>query len=159
MTQSSRERGMAIQRTFAMIKPDSYKNGHVGEILSMIEKKGFKIVHLQSLKFTDKSAKTFYKEHEGKSFFNGLIESICSDKIVAMVLEKDNAISDLRKLMGNTDPSKAEAGTIRKLFGKGMPDNAIHGSDSAESAKREITFIFGEFASIPSVDKKAAKDY
>lgn len=150
---------MAIQRTFAMIKPDAYKKGHVGEILALIEKAGFKIVHIQNFKFTDKSVNTFYAEHVGKPFFAGLAEFMTSDKVVALCLEKENAISDLRKLMGATDPAKAEAGSIRKLYGRGMPDNAIHGSDSPESAKREITYIFGEFAAIPSVDKKAAKEY
>lgn len=150
---------MPIQRTFAMIKPDAFKKGHVGDILSMIEKKGFKIIHIQTFKFTDKSIGVFYKEHVGKAFFKGLEEFMTSDKVVAVCLEKENAIADLRDLMGATDPAKAAAGTIRKLYAKGMPDNAIHGSDSVESAKREITYIFGEFASIPSVDKKAAKEY
>jgi|YNPMSStandDraft_1061717.scaffolds.fasta_scaffold08933_5 nucleoside-diphosphate kinase len=150
---------MALERTFAMIKPDACQSGNIGHILSMIEKNGFKIIHLQMIKLTEKSVKMFYAEHVDKPFFPSLLEFSLSGKVVAMVLEKENAIADFRKLMGATDPKKAEKNTIRHLYGSEMPKNAIHGSDSRESAKREITIFFGEFAAIPSSEKKNGKEY
>ncbi|MCX7881959.1 MAG: nucleoside-diphosphate kinase [Brevinematales bacterium] len=150
---------MALERTFAMIKPDACKAGHIGHIISMIEKEGFTIIHLQMLKLTEKSVRMFYMEHVEKPFFPSLLEFTLSGKVVAMVLEKENAIEDFRKLMGATDPKKATKGTIRHTYGTEMPANAIHGSDSRESAKREITLFFGEFASIPSTEKRNAKEY
>jgi nucleoside-diphosphate kinase len=150
---------MAIQRTLAIIKPDAYQAGNVGNIISMIEENGFKIIHLILFKFTPKSAGQFYKVHEGKPFFDGLIEFITSDKVIAMVLEKNNAVKELRNLMGATNPKDAAPDTIRGKYAKSMPDNAIHGSDSPSNARKEITYIFGEFASIPSTEKSLAKEY
>lgn len=150
---------MAIERTYAMIKPDAYKNGNMGEIIAMIEKKGFKIVHARLFKFTDISASQFYDVHQGKGFFEGLIKFMISDKVMGMVLERDNAVQEWRDLMGATDPAKADKDSIRGRFGKGMPDNATHGSDSVQNAKKEITYLFGEFASIPSSEKNLAKEY
>ncbi len=153
------EKDMAVERTLAIIKPDAYRNGHMGRIISIIEDNGFKIIHARLMKFTEKSAMQFYEEHKGKPFFERLINFTVSDKVMVMVLEKENAIEDFRKLMGDTEPEKAKEGTIRKLYGKGLPDNAIHGSSSKVAAKREISYIFGEFASIPSVEKNVAKEY
>ncbi|MCX7821217.1 MAG: nucleoside-diphosphate kinase [Brevinematales bacterium] len=150
---------MAIERTLAIIKPDAYRAGNMGKIISMIEENGFKIIHARLMKFTEKSAEQFYEQHKGKPFYERLINFTVSDKVMAMVLEKENAIEDFRKLMGDTEPEKAKEGTIRKLFGRGLPNNAIHGSDSKATAKKEITYIFGEFASIPSVEKSVAKEY
>ncbi|URA09788.1 nucleoside-diphosphate kinase [Thermospira aquatica] len=150
---------MALERTFAMIKPDAVKAGNIGHILTMIEKERFKIIYLQMLKLTEKSVRLFYAEHVEKPFFPSLLEFTLSGKVVAMVLEKENAIEDFRKLMGATDPKKAAKGTIRHTYGTEMPANAIHGSDSRESAKREITIFFGEFAAIPSSEKRNAKEY
>lgn len=150
---------MAIERTYAMIKPDAVKAKNIGNIISMIEEKGFNIVHLRLFKFTDKSVGQFYAEHVGKDFFAGLAEFMTSDKSVGLVLEKDNAIADWRALMGATNPANADEGTVRKAFGGELPFNAVHGSDSTESAKREITFLFGEFASIPSTEKDSAQEY
>lgn len=150
---------MAIQRTLALIKPDIYKAKKIGKIISMIEDNGFTLIHIMLFRFTEKSASQFYNVHQGKDFFDELIKFSTSDKVLALVLEKENAIADFRKLMGATDPKKAEPGTIRALYGTGMPDNAVHGSDSEANAKKEITYIFGEFASIPSTEKKLAKQY
>lgn len=150
---------MAIMRTFAMIKPDAFKAGNVGNILAMIEGAGFKLVHLRLLRFTEKSAAQFYEAHLGKPFYEKLMKFMISDKVVAMVLEKENAIDDFRILIGNTDPKKADKGTVRELYGAGMPDNAIHASDSLDGARREITYIFGEYAAIPSDEKQVGKDY
>lgn len=150
---------MSVQRTFAMLKPDAYQAGNVGNIVSMIETAGFKIIHARLMKFTEKSASQFYEVHKGQPFYEKLIKFTILDKVMALVLEKENAIDDFRKLIGVTEPAKAGSGTIRGKFGKGLPDNAIHGSDSDVNAKKEITYIFGEFASIPSVEKNNAKEY
>ncbi len=150
---------MAIERTFSMLKPDSYISGNMGNIIAMIEAAGFKIIHARLLKFTEKSASQFYEVHKGTIYYEKLINFSISDKIFAMVLEKENAVEDFRKLIGATDPTKALPDTIRAKYGTGLPPNAIHGSDSLENAKKEITYIFGEFASIPSVDKNNAKEY
>ncbi len=150
---------MSIQRTFAMIKPDAYKAGNLGKIISIIEDKGYKIIHARLFKFTEKSAAQFYEIHLGQPYYNRLIQFTISDKVMGIVLEKENAIDDFRKLIGKTQPSEAENNSIRKLFGKGLPNNAIHGSDSIESAKLEITYIFGEFASRTSEEKTTAKEY
>ncbi len=150
---------MPLERTLAIIKPDAIKAGVMGKIITMIEEKGFKIIHARLMKFTEKSAEQFYEQHKGQPYFNRLINFTISDKVMAMVLEKENAIKELRQLMGDTDPAKAKPGTIRNLFGKGLPNNAVHGSDTKASAKREITYIFGEFASIPSAEKAVAKEY
>ena len=150
---------MAVERTFSMIKPDAYQNKQVGQVLAMIEDAGFTIVHAVILKMTEKSASQFYEMHKGKDFFDSLVKFTVSDKVMALVLEKENAIADFRKLIGSTNPSDAESNTIRARFGSKLPANAVHGSDSSESAKREITYFFGEFASIPSTAKSVAKEY
>jgi nucleoside-diphosphate kinase len=142
-----------------MIKPDAVAAGNMGNILAMIEEAGFDVIHARLLKFTEKSAGQFYEIHQGKGFYERLIQFMVKDKVLALVLEKENAIDDLRDLMGPTDPKNAPKTTVRGRYAKGMPDNAIHGSDSVESAKREITYIFGEYAAIPSVEKIAAKEY
>ena len=150
---------MALERTCVIIKPDAYKEHVIGEIISMIEKDGFKLVHTRLMKFTEKSVATFYFEHKEKDFYDKLLEFMCSDKALIMVLEKEKAVSECRKLMGDTDPVKAKEGTIRNKFGTNHYMNAVHGSDSLKSAKREITYFFGEFASIPSSEKGVAKEY
>ncbi len=150
---------MAIERTLALIKPDAYRNKKSGEIIAMIESAGFTIIHARLFKFTDKSAAQFYEVHAGQPYYERLMKFTVSDKVLGMVLEKENAVADLRKLMGVTDPSKADAGTIRAKYGTGLPPNAIHGSDSTANAKKEITYLFGEFASIPSTEKTNGKEY
>lgn len=150
---------MAIERTFALIKPDAYQAGHMGEIIAMIEARGFKLVHMRLFKFTDTSASQFYEVHKGQEYYERLMKFIVTDKVLSMVLERENAVQEWRDLMGSTDPAKAAKDTIRGKFGKGLPQNAVHGSDSPQTAKKEITYIFGEFASIPSPDKNLAKEY
>lgn len=128
--------------TLTMIKPFAVKEHHVGEILSHIEKAGF---HIRALKMTQmpmEKAEKFYAEHQGKPFFKELTEFMSSGPVVAAILEKDNAVLDFRTLIGSTDPSKAAEGTIRRMFAKDMTRNAIHGSDSDESASRECRFFF-----------------
>lgn len=130
--------------TFTYIKPTAVRNNHVGEILSMIERGGFRIVALKKTKFTPELAHLFYGEHEGKEFFERLMKHSLSGSIVAVVLEKDNAVLDFREFIGSTTPEKAKEGTIRKIFGETVTSNAIHGSDSDESAEREMSFFFSK---------------
>ena len=133
---------MNNNRTFTMIKPDAIQNNYSGLILAEIEKAGFKIIAMKMTKLSKEAAQEFYKIHDGKPFFNDLINYMTSGSIIAAVLEKDNAVIDFRKLIGNTNPAEAEAGTIRKMYAKSIDANAIHGSDSDENAAIEAKFHF-----------------
>lgn len=133
---------MTGNKTFSMIKPDAVKDGHIGSILQMMESAGFRISALKMTKLTDERAGQFYEVHKERPFYNDLKKYMSSGHIVAMVLEKDNAVADFRKLIGATDPSKADEGTIRKKFAKSMEANAVHGSDSDENAEIEASFFF-----------------
>src|SRR3982751_2054530 len=128
---------MENNKTFTMIKPDAVANGHIGAILDKITKSGFKIVALKYTALSAEKAGEFYAVHQGRPFYNALVEFMSSGPIVAAILEKDNAIEDYRKLIGATDPSKAEEGTIRKKYAKSIDANAVHGSDSDENAEIE----------------------
>ncbi len=130
--------------TFAMIKPVAVKRGDIGSIIQIIEENGFRIAAMKKTFFTKELAEEFYKEHKGKEFFNGLTEFMYSDPIVALVLEKENAVLDYRKIIGATNPKDADNGTIRKLFAESLRKNAVHGADSDLSALREITLVFDE---------------
>lgn len=136
---------MAGNRTFSMIKPDAVKDGHAGEILSIIEKAGFRIVALKKTVLSAALAGKFYEVHTGKPFYETLCGIMSEGPIYAFILEKENAIADFRKLIGTTDPEKADEGTIRKKFAINMQRNAIHGSDSDENAQLEGSFFFSEF--------------
>lgn len=131
-----------MERTFSMIKPDATSCNKTGAINAMIEEKGFRIIAQKRIQMTKQIAGEFYAEHKGKPFYDGLVEMMSSAPIVVQVLEKENAIADYRALMGATDPKKAAEGTIRARFGTELPCNAVHGSDSQESAAREISFFF-----------------
>ena len=133
---------MATNRTFTMIKPDAVENGHIGGILNMITEGGFKIVSLKLTQLTVADAKAFYAVHAARPFYGELVEFMSRGPIVAAILEKENAVADFRKLIGATDPAKADEGTIRKLFASSMGENAVHGSDSDENAKIEGDFFF-----------------
>ena len=130
------------QKTFSIIKPDGVRQGDAGKILAKIEEAGFKILGLRMVQMTERHAEGFYAVHKEKAFFGSLIEFMSSGPCIVMVLEKDNAIDDLRKLMGATDPKKADEGTIREEFGTSVEANVIHGSDSPESAAIEIPYFF-----------------
>jgi len=130
--------------TFTMIKPCAVKNNFIGPILKMINEKGFRIKAMKMTHFTRERAEAFYGIHAGKPFFEGLVDFMSSGPIVAIILEKDNAIDDFRELIGNTNPEKAAEGTIRKLFAESFTANAIHGADSDENALREGSFFFAE---------------
>lgn len=136
-------KNMATNRTFTMIKPDAVANGHAGKILDHIIQAGFKVVALKYTRLSEERAGDFYGIHRERPFFGELVNFMTSGPIYAAILEKDNAIEDFRKLIGATDPQKAEAGTIRNLFAKSIDANAIHGSDSDENAEIEGNFFFG----------------
>ncbi len=133
---------MATNRTFTMIKPDAVGAGNTGAITKMIEEAGFRIVAMKKTKLTSSRAGQFYAIHKERPFYNDLCAYMSSGPIVPMILEKDNAVEDFRKLIGSTDPQKAEPGTIRNLFAKSIEANAIHGSDSNENAAIEGSFFF-----------------
>ena len=135
---------MDERHTFTMLKPDSVQNGHIGEILWMINCAGFKIRALKMTSLSINEAQIFYQVHRGKEFFEKLTSFMTSGPVVAMVLEKDNAVEEFRKFIGATNPEKADEGTIRKKFGTNTTINAIHAADSPENAKREAAFFFSE---------------
>ena len=130
--------------TFAMIKPVAVERGDIGNIIQIIEEKGFRIAALKKTHLSKELAKQFYAEHEGKEYFEGLTDFMVSGPIIALVLEKENAVLDYRKIIGSTNPADADEGTIRKLFAETMRKNAVHGSDADESALRETNLIFNE---------------
>ncbi|RYY36519.1 MAG: nucleoside-diphosphate kinase [Sphingobacteriaceae bacterium] len=136
---------METNKTFTMIKPDAVANGYIGAILNKITEGGFKIVALKYTALSAEKAGEFYAVHKERPFYSGLVNFMSSGPIVAAILEKDNAVEDFRKLIGATDPTKAEAGTIRQLFAKSIEANAVHGSDSDENAAIEGNFFFSSF--------------
>ena len=131
-------------RTFTMIKPDAVANKNTGAILDVIIKAGFKIIAMKLLQLSPEKAGAFYEVHKSRPFYNDLVKYMSSGPIVAVILEKDNAIEDFRKLIGATDPAKAAPGTIRALFAKSIEANAVHGSDSDENARIEGDFFFSK---------------
>jgi len=136
---------MAGNRTFTMIKPDATGAGNSGAIMKMIEDAGFRIVAMKKTKLTAELAGKFYEIHKARPFYGELCSYMSSGAIVPMILEKENAVEDFRKLIGATDPKKAAPGTIRALFAKSIDANAIHGSDSDENAEIEASFFFSQF--------------
>ena len=135
-------------RTFTMVKPDAFSKGHAGAILDQILKSGFKIVALKLTKLSAATAGKFYAVHKERPFYGELVGFMSSGPIVAAILEKPNAVAEFRKLIGATDPAKADPGTIRKLFAASVGENAIHGSDSDENARIESDFFFSELERI-----------
>jgi nucleoside-diphosphate kinase len=129
-------------RTFTMIKPDAMKNGHAGAILDKIIKSGFRIVALKLTNLSKEKAGEFYAVHKERPFYGELVQFMSSGPIIAAILEKDQAVAEFRKLIGATDPAKADEGTIRKLFATSVGENAVHGSDSDENAAIEGSFFF-----------------
>ncbi|SDI07651.1 nucleoside diphosphate kinase [Vibrio xiamenensis] len=133
---------MALEKTFSIIKPDAVERNLIGEIYQRIEKAGLKIVAAKMVHLTDEQASGFYAEHEGKPFFPPLKEFMTSGPIMVQVLEGENAIARYRELMGKTNPEEAACGTLRNDYALNMRQNSVHGSDSPESAAREIEFFF-----------------
>jgi len=130
--------------TLTLIKPDAVADGHSGAVIKMIEDAGFEIIAMKLTWLSGKSAGQFYEVHKEKPFYESLVKYMSSGKIVAMMLRKENAVEDFRKFIGATDPAEATEGTIRKLFGKSIEANAVHGSDSDENAEKEAGFFFSE---------------
>lgn len=135
---------MSGKRTFTMIKPSAVSAGYSGKILDMMIQGGFKVVALKMHHLSTKQAQLFYEIHKERPFYNELVDFMSSGPVIAAILEKENAVEAFRNFIGATDPAKAEEGTIRKLFGKSVGENAVHGSDSDDNALREGLFFFSE---------------
>jgi nucleoside-diphosphate kinase len=135
---------MAGTKTFFIIKPGAVSHEFIGPILAKINSNGFHIAALKLLKLDIYHAEHFYAIHRGKTFFEGLVKFMTSGPVVIGILEKENAVADYRKLMGATDPAKADEGTIRKIFAENIERNAVHGSDSDENAEKECDFFFAK---------------
>ena len=133
---------MINNKTFTMIKPTAVKNGHIGHIFDKITNAGFRIVAMKMTKLSETRAKAFYSVHKERPFFMDLVKFMISGPVVAIILEKENAVADYRKLIGATNPESAEDGTIRKLYATSMQENAVHGSDSDVNADQECNFFF-----------------
>jgi len=131
--------------TFSIIKPNAVRTGKTGPILAMINEAGFEITAMKMVRMTTEQAQSFYAVHKERPFFDGLVEFMTSGPVFVMVLRHENAVEEFRKLIGATDPAKAEPGTIRKLFAVSVQMNAVHGSDSDENAEREANFFFSTF--------------
>lgn len=133
-----------MQNTFSIIKPDAVKRNLIGKILQRFEENDLKVIASKMIRLTPEQAKAFYAEHEGRDFYPPLIEYMLSGPIVVQVLQGENAIAKNREIMGVTDPAKAAEGTIRKDFALSVRENSVHGSDSPESAAKEIRFFFND---------------
>jgi len=131
--------------TFSIIKPDAMAKRLTGRILTRLEEEGFKLRGLKLVKLNEAQAQGFYAEHKDKPFFGSLVKFMTGGPVIVMALEKNNAIADLRKLMGSTDPAKADPNTLRKLYGSTIERNAIHGSADPESAHREVRYFFPDY--------------
>jgi len=134
-----------LERTLTIIKPDAVRKKGIGDIIEQFEKQGFQILCLKMLEISKHQAEQFYAVHAGKPFYNSLTTFMSSGPIVALALEKENAIADLRKLMGATNPANAEEGTIRKKWATNIENNAIHGSDGEDTARFELSFFFAGY--------------
>lgn len=133
---------MAVERTFSIIKPDAVEKNKAGAILALLEESGFKVVGCKRLHMSRAVAEGFYAVHKARPFFGELTEFMSRGPVFVSVLERENAVAEYRKVMGATDPAKADAGTIRKLFASSIGENAVHGSDSLENAAIEIAYFF-----------------
>ena len=133
---------MAVERTFSIIKPDAVEKNKAGAILALLEENGFKILGCKRVHLTRQIAEGFYAVHKERPFFGELVQFMTRSPVFVSVLEREDAVAHYRKVMGATDPAKADAGTIRKLFGSNVGENAVHGSDSLENAAIEIAYFF-----------------
>lgn len=131
------------ERTLMLIKPNAVEHHHVGHIISMVEDHGFTLINIKVLQFTREKAEQFYVVHREKGFFERLIGFMCSGVTVALLLERNDAVEQLRELIGEVEPEKRKPGTIRALYAEGVTENAVHASDSPQSAKYEIGLVFG----------------
>lgn len=134
-----------LQRTFAIIKPDAVEKNAIGDIVTMIQARGFRILGMRMLHITKSQAEGFYAVHAGKPFFESLTNFMSRGPIVVMALEKENAIADWRELMGPTNPANATEGTVRKKWGANIENNAVHGSDAEDTARFELSYFFAGY--------------
>jgi nucleoside-diphosphate kinase len=135
---------MAVERTLAILKPDCVRKNLQGEVLAKIQKAGFKVLSMKQIRMTKETAGGFYVVHKGRPFYDGLVAFMSSGPCVPIALEKSNAVADFRTLIGATDPAQAAPGTIRKLFADNKGENIVHGSDSPENGRIEVSFFFSE---------------
>ncbi len=140
---------MSVQRTLAIVKPDVVRKQKAGAVLERLEAEGFRIVALKQLHLTQAQAEGFYAVHQGRPFFPSLTQFMSSGPIVVLCLEREDAITRYREVIGATDPAKAAPGTIRKLYGSSVGENAVHGSDAPETAAFEIAYFFGGYELAP----------
>jgi nucleoside-diphosphate kinase len=140
---------MPLQRTLAIVKPDAVARHKVGAIIERLEADGFTVVALKRLQLTLQQARGFYEVHRGRPFFDDLTKFMSRGPILAMVLEAENAVQRYREVIGATDPSKAAPGTLRKLYGTDVGENALHGSDSPETAQTEVLYFFAGYEISP----------
>ncbi len=133
-----------IERTLAILKPDCVRKNLTGQVIARIEKAGFKILGIKKIRLTKETASAFYAVHKGRPFYDGLVEFMSSGQCVPIALEKENAVVDFRALIGATDPAEAAPGTVRKDFADNKGENIVHGSDSPENGKLEVSFFFSE---------------
>lgn len=133
-----------LQRTLCIIKPDAVKKNVQGNIIQKISDSGFKILGMKMLKLSENMGKKFYEVHKERPFYGELVSFMISGPVIAIALEKENAVLDYRTLIGATDPAEAAEGTLRKLFADSKSENAVHGSDSEENGKIEVAFFFAE---------------
>lgn len=131
-----------MEKTLVLIKPDAVERHHCGDIIGIYEREGFRIAAMKMLQMTEKLAAKHYAEHIGRHYYDGLVKFMTSAPLIAMVLEGEDVISRVRKINGKTNPAEADEGTIRKLYAEGGSRNAVHASDSSESAQREIAIFF-----------------
>jgi nucleoside-diphosphate kinase len=131
-----------VDTTFLMVKPEAVRNGKQGEIIDLVIKNRFRIVRMKLFKFDQETARAFYAVHEGKHFFADLIAYITSGEVIGIALEKEGAVELLRELVGATDPANARPGTVRYMYGTDLQRNAVHASDSRESAEKELAIVF-----------------
>jgi nucleoside-diphosphate kinase len=134
---------MPIERTLFIVKPDAMKRHLAGRILAHVEERGFRLVEARFARLTREECQIFYAEHQGKPFFNDLVEYMTSGPVLLTCLERENAVAALREVVGATDPAQAAEGTVRKLFGESKQMNSVHASDSVASAEREVKLFFG----------------
>ena len=147
---------MALERTLFIIKPDAVKRQLIGSILAHVEAQGFRVVEARLVQLKREEAQVFYAEHQGKPFFNDLVQYMTSGPVVLTCLEREGAVARLREVVGATDPAEAAPGTVRKLFGESKQMNSVHASDSPASSEREVKYFFGAVALIPEGRRSAS---
>jgi nucleoside-diphosphate kinase len=138
-----KEHSVALQRTLFIVKPDAVRRNLIGRILAHVEGQDFRIVEARLARLTREEAQTFYAEHKGKPFFDSLVEYMTSGPVVLVCLEREDAVAELRRVVGATDPAQAAPGTVRQIFGETKQHNSVHASDSPASSEREVKFFFG----------------